>query len=157
MAGILCISSTGTCPVNECRASLAGEGRSSLIAAAATRGRGGLMLGTTLVSTNTSFTPLTAVPHRGVEIRSGRGGGPRLTPRDSSTPGAGERERLAWAYSPMEISSLPTYFPEDMFPARHFPLSACIPVAVLHGRADNGTLTTFLVLTQWLKVIICTV
>lgn len=128
--------------MNLCRASLAGEERLSLTAAAATRGRDGLMLGTTLVSTNTSFTPLTAAPHRGAEIRAGGGGGPRLTPRDSSTPGTGgEGGKGAWSCSPMEISSPRHISPLETFPCRR--LSLWMYIAWTATCCGNRTKTTF--------------
>lgn len=135
--------------MNLCLASLAGEGRLSLTAAAATRGRGRLMLGTTLVSTNTSFTPLTAVPHRGVEIRAGRGGGPRLTPRDSSTPGTGGRGGRGPGHIP-QWKFLPPP-PPDIFSRGYTPrwtlsLVGVYPCGCSVWTAtccDNGTLTTF--------------
>lgn len=101
----------------------AGEGRRPLIAtAAATRGRGGLMLGTTLVSTNTSFRPLTAVPHRGAEIRTGRGGGPGLTPRDSSTPGLGRGGEGKDGHIPLGKFHHPQHLSLDgLFLSAHFP------------------------------------
>ena len=52
-------------------------------------------MGMTLVSTNKSFTPLTAVPHHEPEIRVSRRGGPELivllrqldaTPRSGASP-----------------------------------------------------------------------